>query len=86
LLAQSPRGSTGASVSWFGALVAREIGKRLRNVDFAFLVAAAYMGFMVWASGLSSSIALATATHGIPLNIIEKVTGQVLGSGLITSN
>lgn len=62
-----------------GALVAREIAKRLRNVDFAFLVAAAYMGFMVWASGLSSSIALVTATHGSALNIIEKVTGKIAG-------
>jgi short-chain fatty acids transporter len=62
-----------------GALVAREIAKRLRDVDFAFLVAAAYMGFMVWASGLSSSIALASATHGSALNIIEKVTGKVAG-------
>jgi short-chain fatty acids transporter len=62
-----------------GALVAREIAKRLRDVDFGFLVAAAYMGFMVWASGLSSSIALATATHGNALNIVEKVTGKVAG-------
>jgi len=62
-----------------GAIVAREIAKRLREVDFAFLVAAAYMGFMVWASGLSSSIALATATHGSALNIVEKVTGSTAG-------
>ncbi len=62
-----------------GAVVAREIGKRLEKVDFGFLVAAAYMGFMVWASGLSSSIALATATHGNALNIVEKVTGKVAG-------
>jgi short-chain fatty acids transporter len=62
-----------------GALVAREIAKRLRDVDFGFLVAAAYMGFMVWASGLSSSIALATATHGSALNIVEKVTGKTAG-------
>jgi short-chain fatty acids transporter len=62
-----------------GALVAREIAKRLEDVDFSFLVAAAYMGFMVWASGLSSSIALATATPGSALNIVEKVTGQVAG-------
>jgi short-chain fatty acids transporter len=64
-----------------GALVAREIAKRLREVDFSFLVAAAYMGFMVWASGLSSSIALATATPGNALNIVEKVTGHVAGFG-----
>ncbi|HEV2977852.1 MAG TPA: TIGR00366 family protein [Casimicrobiaceae bacterium] len=74
----------GAWLNWgfglvVGALVAREIGKRLRNVDFGFLVAAAYMGFMVWASGLSSSIALATATHGSALNIVEKVTGKIAG-------
>src|SRR5262249_20615041 len=78
---------TAAIASWLhwgfglvaGALVAREIAKRLRAVDFAFLVAAAYMGFMTWASGLSSSIALATATHGSALNIVEKVTGKVAG-------
>ena len=64
-----------------GALLAREIAKRLRDVDFGFLVAAAYMGFMVWASGLSSSIALATATHGSALNIVEKVTGKTAGFG-----
>jgi short-chain fatty acids transporter len=62
-----------------GALLAREIAKRLREVDFGFLVAIAYMGNMVWASGLSSSIALATATPGSALNIVEKVTGKVAG-------
>ncbi|MEO8921279.1 MAG: TIGR00366 family protein [Caldimonas sp.] len=62
-----------------GAIIAREIGKRLKDVDFGFLVAAAYMGFMVWASGLSSSIALATATHGSALNIVEKITGNIAG-------
>jgi short-chain fatty acids transporter len=64
-----------------GALVAREVAKRIRDLDFSFLVAAAYMGFMVWASGLSSSIALATATPGSALNIVEKVTGRVAGFG-----
>ncbi len=64
-----------------GALLAREIAKRLKEVDFSFLVAAAYMGFMVWASGLSSSIALATASTGSALNIVEKVTGEVAGFG-----
>lgn len=62
-----------------GALVAREIAKRLRDVDFGFLVAAAYMGFMTWASGLSSSIALTTATHGNALNLVEKFTGKTAG-------
>ena len=62
-----------------GAVVAREIAKRQRDVDFGFLVAAAYMGTMTWASGLSSSIALATATPGSALNLVEKVTGRIAG-------
>jgi len=60
-----------------GALLAREMAKRIRDVDFGLFVAAAYMGNMVWASGLSSSIALASATPGSALNIIEKVTGRI---------
>jgi len=77
-------GAVGSWINWgfglvIGAIVAREIAKRLRDVDFAFLVAAAYMGFMTWASGLSSSIALVSATPGSALNIIEKVTGKVAG-------
>ena len=74
----------GCWVNWgfglvVGALLSREIAKRLREVDFSFLVAAAYMGFMVWASGLSSSIALAIATDGSALNFIERSTGQAAG-------
>jgi short-chain fatty acids transporter len=42
-----------------GALLARQVFARLRSVNFAYLVAAGYMGYMVWTSGLSSSIALA---------------------------
>lgn len=59
------------------ALFAREIAKRVR-VDFAWLVAAAYAGWSFYVCGISSSIALLSATHGSPLNIIEKVTGSVL--------
>ena len=76
-----------AAASWLnwgfgiviGAIFAREIAKRLREVDFSFLVAAAYAGFMVWASGLSSSIALASASAGNAMNLIEKSTGKVVG-------
>ncbi|MBV8727626.1 MAG: short-chain fatty acid transporter [Candidatus Eremiobacteraeota bacterium] len=59
------------------ALMAREIAKRIR-VDFGWLVAAAYSGFLIWASGLSSSIALAQATPGSNLNIVHKLTGSVV--------
>lgn len=58
------------------ALLAREIAKRVR-VDFGWLVAAAYTGFVISTEGLSGSIALSQATHGSALNIVEKVTGQL---------
>jgi short-chain fatty acids transporter len=60
-----------------GAILAREVARQVR-VDFGWLVAAAYSGFVVWASGLSSSIALTQASYGNALNIVEKITGQVL--------
>jgi short-chain fatty acids transporter len=77
-------GALGSWLNWgfglvAGALIAREVGKRVRETDFGLLVAAAYMGNMVWASGLSSSIALASATPGSALNIIEKETGKIAG-------
>ncbi|HEY1609216.1 MAG TPA: TIGR00366 family protein, partial [Paraburkholderia sp.] len=59
------------------ALLAREVAKRMR-VDFAWIVAAGFSGWVVWASGISSSIALAQSTHGSAMNVVEKLTGQVL--------
>ena len=69
-------------LNWgFGLVVAgllsRAIAQRMR-IDFGWLVAASYSGFLVWASGLSSSIALAQASPGNPLNIVEKLTGATL--------
>lgn len=59
------------------ALLAREIAKRIR-IDFGWLVAAAYSGFVISTEGLSGSIALSQATHGSALNIVEKVTGHLV--------
>lgn len=69
-------------LNWgFGLVVAgllsREIAKRMR-IDFGWLVAGAYSGFLIWASGLSSSIALAQATPGSKLNIVQLLTGRIL--------
>lgn len=58
-------------------LLAREIAKRMR-IDFGWLVAGAYSGFLIWASGFSSSIALAQNTPGSKLNIVQQFTGHVL--------
>lgn len=74
--------SVACFVNWgFGlvvaGLLAREIAKRVR-MDFGWLVAGAYTGFLIWASGFSSSIALAQATPGSKLNIVQHLTGQIV--------
>ena len=56
-------------------LLAREIAKRVR-MDFGWLVAAAYTGFVISTEGLSGSIALSQATPGSVLNLVEKTTGH----------
>lgn len=58
-----------------GALLARQIFARLNTakekpLNFAYLVAAGYMGYMAWTSGLSSSIALANTDRTSDLNVI----------------
>ncbi|MGX9674112.1 TIGR00366 family protein [Mycobacterium sp. HM-7] len=58
-----------------GALVARQVAKRFADAHFGYLIAAAFMGFIVWTQGLSSSIALANTDSSSPINVIHKLTG-----------
>ncbi|WP_278248610.1 TIGR00366 family protein [Mycobacterium decipiens] len=58
-----------------GALVARQVAKRRAGAHFGYLIAAAFMGFIVWTQGLSSSIALANTDTDSPINVIHKMTG-----------
>jgi short-chain fatty acids transporter len=53
-----------------GALLAKEVVKRVRNVDYPLLIAAAYSGFVIWHAGLSGSIPL---TISAPTTILENV-------------
>ncbi len=57
-----------------GALFAREMARRLKNVDFPFLIASAYSATVIWHVGLSGSIPLAVATEG---HIVENLMGIV---------
>jgi len=57
-----------------GALLAREVAKRVRGIDYGMLVAAAYSGFVVWHGGISGSIPLAIASKG---HIVENLIGIV---------
>ena len=41
-----------------GALLARELARKVTNVDYRLLIAAAYSGFVVWHAGISGSVPL----------------------------
>ncbi|RDI41950.1 short-chain fatty acid transporter [Falsibacillus pallidus] len=49
-----------------GALFAKELARRVKNVDYRLLIASAYGGFVVWHGGFSGSIPLSIATKGHP--------------------
>ena len=61
-----------------GALLARKVAARLHGISFGYMVAAGYMGFMVWTNGLSSSIALANTDSASKLNVIYTLTHQTV--------
>ncbi|WP_102264620.1 short-chain fatty acid transporter [Mesobacillus jeotgali] len=47
-----------------GALFAKELAKKVKDVDYRLLIASAYAGFIVWHGGISGSIPLTIATEG----------------------
>lgn len=49
-----------------GALFAKELAKRVKDVDYRLLIASAYSGFLVWHGGISGSIPLSIATDKHP--------------------
>lgn len=49
-----------------GALFAKEIARKVKNVDYRLLIASAYSGFIIWHGGLAGSIPLSIATEGHP--------------------
>ncbi|MES1939996.1 short-chain fatty acids transporter [Salinisphaera sp. T5B8] len=59
-------------VTWFnwgiglvvGAILARELARRVEGVDYRLLVASAYAGFIIWHAGLSAAAPLVVATPG----------------------
>ncbi|MGN0970136.1 MAG: short-chain fatty acid transporter [Evtepia sp.] len=60
-----------------GALLAREVAKRVPTVDYPLLIASAYSGFVIWHAGLSGSI---------PLDLVAgKTFGEVLYQAPITA-
>ncbi|WP_040227402.1 short-chain fatty acid transporter [Bhargavaea cecembensis] len=66
-----------------GALFAKEIAKKVTNVDYRLLVASAYAGFVVWHGGLGGSIPLSIATADHPFESIMGIvpTSQTIFAG-----
>ncbi len=58
-----------------GAILAKEIAKQVKGVDYRLLIASAYSGFVVWHAGLSASIPLAMATEG--KSLVEVTRGVI---------
>lgn len=56
-----------------GALFAKEIAKKVTNVDYRLLIASAYSGFVIWHGGLAGSIPLSIATDKHPFQDIMGV-------------
>lgn len=75
--------ATGVSTAacWFNwgfglilaGLFAVELGKRVKNVNFALLVAASYSGFLVWHGGVSGSVPLKLTSPSSEIQNILKM-------------
>ncbi len=70
-------------ISWsfslvFGALLAREVARRVRGADYRAVGAAAYLGVgSIWALGLSSSAALIMAAPASLPQSIQRISGAI---------
>lgn len=47
-----------------GAMFARQLARRVTDVDYRLLIASAYSGFLVWHGGVAGSVPLTIATPG----------------------
>ncbi len=61
-----------------GGLLALEVAKHTKKVDYPYLIGAAYSGFVIWHQGFSGSVPLVIATSKHAQNFIEKLTGSVI--------
>ena len=66
-----------------GAIFAKEIAKKLKNVDYRLLIASAYSGFVVWHAGISGSIPLKMASD---VNELAKDTNGIITSAIPIGN
>lgn len=63
-----------------GALLATEMARQVRNLDYRLVIASAYSGFLVWHAGFSGSVPLVIATPG---HFLEDAIGVIPASETI---
>ena len=73
-------GLAGSWINWgfglvVGAIFAKSLARKVPNVDYPLLVAAAYSGFVIWHGGFSGSIPLTLSSGG---DNLVKLSGGVL--------
>ncbi len=56
-----------------GALLARQMAKKIKGIHYGLLVASAYSGFLIWHAGLSGSVPLKIAQ--VSKNFMSAITG-----------
>jgi short-chain fatty acids transporter len=64
-----------------GAIFARQVASKVKGVHYPLLIAAAYVGFLVWHAGFSASIPLTIAS----ITGLEKMTNGALINAVPTS-
>lgn len=62
-----------------GAMLAKEVARQVKNVDYGLLIACAYIAFMTWGGGLSGSMPLMAATPGNPVAHLMKTDANPEG-------
>ena len=65
-----------------GAILAKEIAKKVKGVDYRLLIASAYSGFVIWHAGFSGSIPLQLASYS---EAIGKQTAGAVTESIPTS-
>ncbi len=67
-----------------GAILAKEIARQVKGIDYRLLIASAYSGFVIWHAGFSGSIPLALATPGE--EALANATGGAVTEAISTAS
>lgn len=57
-----------------GALLAKEMARKVKGLDYPLVIAAGYIGFIIWHAGFSGSVPLLIATKG---HFLESTIGLI---------